>query len=69
MPTQPASQVNVGAGQTPLTNVPERRPGMSDYETLQNRTTTSASSTRTFVASIIVVKLPWWKRLWRRVKR
>jgi len=42
---------------------------MSDYETLQNRTTTSASSTRTFVASIIVVKLPWWKRLWRRVKR
>ena len=43
---------------------------MSRYETrIGSATTTSSGATHTYVASVTIVKVSWWKRLWRRVKR
>ncbi len=40
------------------------------YELRDNGPTTSSGvSNRSYVINVTVVPVPWWKRVWRRVKR
>jgi hypothetical protein len=39
------------------------------YELRDTGTRTSSSSTQNYVLNVTVVKVPWWKQLWRWTKR